>query len=115
MIHSMTGFGRSQGNVGGMDVTVEIKSVNHRYFECATRLPRAYGFLDEKIKNFLQGRIARGKVDVSVYIDLVDVPGTEVVVNKALAAAYVEAAAQLEEIFGLKNDLTVRSLSQYAD
>ena len=115
MIHSMTGFGRSQGNAGGMDVTVEIKSVNHRYFECATRLPRAYGFLDEKIKNFLQGRIARGKVDVSVYIDLVDVPGTEVVVNKALAAAYVEAAAQLEETFGLKNDLTVRSLSQYAD
>ncbi len=115
MIRSMTGFGRAQEHVGGMDVTVEIKAVNHRYFECATRLPRAYGFLDEKIKNFLQAKIARGKVDVSVYIDLTDVPGTEVVVNKTLAEAYLKAAAELEEAFRLKNDVTVRSLTQFPD
>lgn len=115
MIRSMTGFGRAQEHVAGMDVTVEIRSVNHRYFECATRLPRAYGFLDEKLKNFLQTKIVRGKVDVSVYIDLTDVPGTEVVVNKALAEAYLKAGAELESAFGLKNDMTVRSVAQYAD
>ncbi len=115
MIRSMTGFGRAQEHVGGMDVTIEIKAVNHRYFECATRLPRAYGFLDEKIKSFLQTKIARGKVDVSVYIDLTDVPGTEVVVNKTLAEAYLKAAAELENAFGLKNDMTVRSLAQFSD
>jgi len=115
MIRSMTGFGRAQEHVDGMDVTVEIKAVNHRYFECATRLPRAYGFLDEKIKNFLQTKIARGKVDVSVYIDLTDVPGTEVVVNKTLAEAYLKAAAELEQTFELKNDVTVRSLTQFPD
>ncbi len=115
MIRSMTGFGRAQEHVDGMDVTVEIKAVNHRYFECATRLPRAYGFLDEKIKNFLQTKIARGKVDVSVYIDLTDVPGTEVVVNKTLAEAYLKAAAELERAFELKNDVTVRSLTQFPD
>ncbi len=115
MIRSMTGFGRAQEHVDGMDVTVEIKAVNHRYFECATRLPRAYGFLDEKIKNFLQTKIARGKVDVSVYIDLTDVPGTEVVVNKTLAEAYLKAACELEHAFELKNDVTVRSLTQFPD
>ncbi len=115
MIRSMTGFGRAQEHVSGMDVTVEIRSVNHRYFECATRLPRAYGFLDEKLKSFLQTKVTRGKVDVSVYIDLTDVPGTEVVVNKALAEAYLKAGAELEKAFGLKNDLTVRSVAQYPD
>ena len=115
MIRSMTGFGRGQGSMNGMDITVEIKSVNHRYFECAVRLPRAYGFLDEKLKSFLQGKIARGKVDVSVYIDITDAPGTEVVVNHSLAEAYLKAAGELEETFSLKNDLTVRTLSQYPD
>ncbi|MBE6757466.1 MAG: YicC family protein [Ruminococcaceae bacterium] len=115
MIRSMTGFGRAQEHVAGMDVTVEIRSVNHRYFECATRLPRAYGFLDEKLKNFLQTKVTRGKVDVSVYIDLTDVPGTEVVVNKALAEAYLKAGVELENAFGLKNDMTVRSVAQYPD
>ncbi len=115
MIRSMTGFGRAMEHVAGMDVTVEIRSVNHRYFECATRLPRAYGFLDEKLKNFLQTKVTRGKVDVSVYIDLTDVPGTEVVVNKALAEAYLKAGAELESTFGLKNDMTVRTVAQYPD
>ncbi len=115
MIRSMTGFGRGQRSLHGMDITVEIKSVNHRYFECATRLPRAYGFLDEKLKAFLQGAITRGKVDVSVYIDITDAPGTEVVINHALAEAYLTAAKELEERFGLKNDLSVRTISQYPD
>lgn len=115
MIRSMTGFGRSQGNAAGMDITVEIRSVNHRYFECNTRLPRAYGFLDEKLKTFLQGRISRGKVDVSVYIDLTDAPGTEVVVNRSLAEAYLRAAAELAELGNVKNDISVRALTTFPD
>lgn len=115
MIHSMTGFGRGQGSAHGMDITVEIRSVNHRYFECNTRLPRAYGFLDEKLKSYLQTKIARGKADVSVYIDVTDAPGTEVVINASLAKAYLDAAAKLETEFSLRNDLTVRTLSQYPD
>ena len=115
MIRSMTGFGRAQASLGGMDITVEIRSVNHRFFECATRLPRAYGFLDEKLKSFLQSAVSRGKVDVSVYIDITDAPGAEVVVNRTLAEAYLKAGKELEETFGLKNDMTVRTLSAYPD
>lgn len=115
MIRSMTGFGRSQGSAAGMDITVEIRSVNHRYFECNTRLPRAYGFLDEKLKTFLQGRISRGKVDVSVYIDLTDAPGTEVVVNRSLAEAYLRAAEELAALGNVKNDISVRALTTFPD
>ena len=54
MIKSMTGYGRAAQTIAGMAVTVEIKSVNHRYFEFSSRTPRAYGFLDEKLKSFVQ-------------------------------------------------------------
>ena len=67
MIRSMTGFGRCQKTVAGMDITVELKSVNHRYYEYSSRLQRAYGFLDDKLKSYLQGSISRGKVDVPVW------------------------------------------------
>ena len=60
MIRSMTGFGRSQQIVDGMGITVEIKSVNHRYFDFSSRVPRTYGFLDEKLKTYLQSFISRG-------------------------------------------------------
>jgi len=111
----MTGYGRAQNTVGGMDITVEIKSVNHRYYEYASRLPRAYGFLDDRLKAHFQNSISRGKVDVMVWIDAVDVAGSEVVVNHALARAYIKVAAELENAYGLKNDLTVRTLGMYPD
>lgn len=68
MIKSMTGYGRAEETVDGRDIVVEIKSVNHRYFEFSSRTSRGYNFLDEKLKSYLQGKIARGKVDVFVTI-----------------------------------------------
>lgn len=78
-MRSMTGFGRCQQTVGGRDITVEIRAVNHRYYEYSSRLPRAYGFLDERLKPYIQRCIARGKVDVSVWIETVDAPGCAVI------------------------------------
>ena len=68
MIKSMTGYGRFQQTIDGREILVEIKSVNHRYFEFSARVPRAYGYLEEKLKSFIQGRVSRGKVDVGVTI-----------------------------------------------
>lgn len=115
MIRSMTGFGRHQASADGMDITVEIKSVNHRYYEYSSRLPRAYGFLDDKLKAYLQGRIARGKVDVYVSIDVVDAPGSEVVVNYALAEGYLKALQEMSDKYALRNDVSVMALSRYPD
>ena len=69
MIRSMTGYGRATSTFDGMNITLEIKSVNHRYFEFSSRVPRNYGFLDEKLKSFFQGKIARGKVECYLQID----------------------------------------------
>lgn len=93
MIRSMTGYGRAQEVLDGLDITVEIKSVNHRYFEFSARTPRAYGFLDEKIKSYLQSRVNRGKVDVYVAVESLDTVEAQVDINDTLAAGYVKALA----------------------
>ena len=68
MIKSMTGYGRATKSIGSMVVTVEIKSVNHRYFEFFSRCPRNYGFLDEKLKSFVQSKVSRVKFEFYVQI-----------------------------------------------
>ncbi len=115
MIRSMTGYGRAQQTVDGMDITFEIKSVNHRYFEYSSRLPRAYGFLDDKIKNHINRTVSRGKVDVYLYIETVDAPGSTVTINHTLANAYLEAYKELSETYGLRDDVSVSLLSRNPD
>ncbi len=115
MIRSMTGFGRGQDTIDGLSVVVEIKSVNHRYYEYSSRLPRAYNFLDEKLKNYLQQRISRGKVDVFVQIDTLETASSEVSVNFALAESYLQALRELTERYGVRDDVSVTNLSRYPD
>ncbi len=115
MIKSMTGYGRDEQQIDGMNIIVELKSVNHRYFEYGSRLPYAYGFLDDKLKKYLQSRISRGKVDVSVWIQTMDAPGSEVTVNYDLAENYVKAMREMAERLGLRDDISVTALSRYPD
>ena len=112
MVRSMTGFGRAQKTMGGMDITVEIKSVNHRYYEYSSRIPRVYGFQDDRMKAHLQKSISRGKVDVCVWIEMVETSGSEVMVNAPLAQAYVQALEKLCGDFNLRNDISVMSLAR---
>ena len=115
MIRSMTGFGRGQDTIDGLSIVVEIKSVNHRYYEYNSRLPRAYNFLDEKLKNYLQQRISRGKVDVFVQIDTLETASSEVSVNFALAESYLQALRELNERYGVRDDVSVTNLARYPD
>lgn len=98
-----------------MAVTVELKSVNHRYFEFSSRIPRMYGFLDEKLKTFLSGYISRGKVECFVQIDVLDGQEAQVLVNHPLAAGYVRALRELSEKYGLREDLSCGSLARFPD
>ena len=109
MVTSMTGFGRDKQTVAEYDITVEIKSVNHRYFEFSSRLPRAYQFMDEKLKSFCHDKISRGKVEVSVMVEDHSEDAVELEVNKQYADAYIKALHELAEEYGLKDDITVRS------
>ena len=120
MIRSMTGFGRHQATVGGLDIQVEIRSVNHRYCEISTRVPHAYGYLDSKLKAFMQGAIARGKVDVNVWIAATETDGCEVIVNRPLALAYYRALSEVRSLIeendeGYRNDISVVSVAKMPD
>ena len=90
MVTSMTGYGRSQQSIDGRDITVEIKSVNHRYFEFSARVPRAFGYLEEKLKGYLQGKISRGKVEAGVTVVDTGAAHTAVDINHELAASYID-------------------------
>lgn len=115
MIRSMTGFGRAQAIVDGLGVTVEIKSVNHRYFDFSSRVPRTFGFLDEKLKTYIQGSISRGKTECYVQIEELEQEDCIVAVNQSLAKGYINALNELCESYGLKNDVTVSTVARYHD
>lgn len=116
MIKSMTAFGRARNTLGGKDITVEIRSVNNRFFDCSVKLPRAFSFLEEKIKPHLQSSgITRGKVDVFIGIDVVDSPSAEIAIDEGYAGAYVAALRKLGETFGLTDDVSIMTVAQNRD
>lgn len=115
MIKSMTGFGRVQDTVDGMNVTVELRSVNHRYFEFTAKVPRTYGFLEEKLKTFTNSLVSRGKVECYVAVEQLEESETTVSVNASLAKGYVDALRQLSEMFDLSADVSAAALSRYPD
>lgn len=110
MVRSMTGFGKASASADGISVTVEIKSVNHRYFEFASRLPRAYMFLDEKLKSFCQQKISRGKVEASVIIEESGKDIPEIEINRGYTEAYISALKVLSKEYGIKNDIKLSSI-----
>ncbi len=115
MIKSMTGFGRAQETIDGMSITVEMKSVNHRYFDFSSRVPRTYGFLEEKLKSYISAAVSRGKLECYVQIEALEIEDCVVSVNHSLAAGYIEALKELSERYSLTDDITVSSVAKYHD
>ena len=121
MARSMTGYGRAQKLIGDRDITVEIRAVNHRYYEFSARLPRTCMYLEEKLKGFLNGKVARGKVEVSVTIVRTDGRDARVGVNRAVAEGYVNALRSLNTECGeygsdwLDDDIRLSSLLRLPD
>lgn len=115
MIKSMTGFGRAVAETDGYVITVEIKSVNHRYFEFSSRIPRQYGFLDDKLKSYINSRVSRGKVECYVSIEALNTEAAQVVVNNTLASAYVSALKELSKNYDLKEDFGASTVARFQD
>lgn len=115
MIKSMTGYGRCQKIINGRDISVEIKSVNHRFFEFSARVPRAYGYLEEKMKSFVQSLVSRGKIDVNVSVFNMEGTEAEVEINHSLAAGYVKALRGLKEELNLQDDLSLSAMARFSD
>lgn len=115
MIKSMTGFGRCSLALENMDILVEMRSVNHRYLEMSVRLPHAYSYLEDKLKKQVQQRASRGKVDISLSIQLHGTDGIEVDVNADLAESYITAMRGANEKLQLEDDVTLTTLLRFSD
>ena len=115
MVKSMTGYGRCEETVGGRRITVELKSVNHKYFEFSPRVTRGYEFLEDKLKTYVQSRVARGKIDLFLSIETLEDADVIVSVNHSLAAGYIAALREITERYKLPDTVTVNSLSRYSD
>lgn len=111
MVRSMTGYGRGTASDGNMTVTVELKSVNHRFFECSIKAPRQFSFFEDKLKSYLQSRIARGKVDVFVSFERGAVSTETVTVNEALAESVVNAMRSIAEKYNVSDDVSATAVA----
>lgn len=115
MIKSMTGFGRCRTVLHGREISVEIKSVNHRFFEFSCRTPKGYGFLDDKLKSLVNSRVSRGKIDMFVTVGTAEDTPAEVKINHSLVSGYINAMKEISETYGIENDMTVTAISRFPD
>ena len=111
----MTGYGRAKEERSGRTITVELRAVNHRYLDCTVKAPRQYGFLDDAVKKAAAARIARGKVEVFVGVEVEEGGDVAVTVNHALAERYLAALRELGDDYGLRDDVTVSVLAKLPD
>ncbi len=115
MIRSMTGFGRAEGVVLGRRITVELKSVNHRYLDLNIRMPKKLGFLEAEIRNLMKTYMQRGKVDVFITYEDQSLNNTAVKYNRKLAEEYFNFLKEMSEEFGIENDIRTSTLSRYPE
>ena len=116
MIKSMTGYGRARQILHKRDITVEVRSVNNRYLDCAVKMPRMYAFAEDAVKQTVQKYVSRGKVDVFVTVDASAADVAKVTVNRELAAQYAAALTELAEVCGpTAFKVTPEQLSRFPD
>jgi uncharacterized protein (TIGR00255 family) len=115
MLRSMTGYGRAQGVGAHWDVTVEIRSVNHRYFEFTSRIPKAYLFLEDKLKGLAQAAASRGKVEVLLSVYPVGEKDVQIAVDEAVARGYLTALRAAAPALGLEDNLKLEHLLRFND
>lgn len=115
MIKSMTGYGSAKGSAAGLEISVELKSVNNRYLDTSVRLPRSFLFAEDIIKSAVQSHISRGKVDVYVSVDSSGTDDMIVKVNEPLLKGYLEALKHIADEYSLPDDISALSVSRFPD
>ncbi|HIT08510.1 MAG TPA: YicC family protein [Candidatus Merdivicinus faecavium] len=115
MLKSMTGYGRAQGSGAGFDITVELKSVNHRYFECAVRLPKAFSFLEDSLKKQMQAAVSRGKTEIQLTMTAQGGQDTVVTVDEEALLRCLSALRAAGERAGLTDDLALSDVIRLPD
>lgn len=116
MIRSMTGFGHGEvSNDKNQKVTVEMKSVNHRYCDISLKLPKKLAMFEANIRNIMKEYASRGKIDI--YVSYEDLSETAVILhyNQAMAAEYMQVFKKMQEDFGIETKITAEALAKYPE
>ena len=112
MIKSMTGFGRGEASDNAKKFTVEIKAVNHRYFDVSIKIPKRFGFFEASVRSVLKEYMQRGKIDVYITSEDLSQDNVAVQYNQAIAAQYMNYFRQMAEAFDLEFDPRVSLLAR---
>ncbi len=115
MIKSMTGFGRCEITEGNRKVTVEMKSVNHRYLDVNIKMPKKLSFFESSIRNELKKYVQRGKIDIFITYEDFSENNVSIKYNKDIAAEYLKYLKEMSQEFGLDDDIRVSTLSRYPE
>ncbi len=115
MINSMTGYGRGTAARDGREITVELKSVNHRYLDLSMRLPRSINFLEDTFRSVLSEQLARGHVDIYVNYRNNRNDARTVVIDQTLLEQYVASAREANVNLALRDDLTLSNVLRLPD
>ena len=115
MVKSMTGFGRFELADETKKITVEMKSVNHRYLDMNLKMPKKLSFFEASVRNLLKEYIQRGKVDVFITYEDYTENNFSLTYNKEMAALYMKYLNEMSEDFGIENDVRISTLSRYPE
>ena len=115
MIRSMTGYGSVKGTVAGFAITIELRSVNNRYLDLGIKLPRGFLFAESEIKNYIQQKVSRGKLDFFLTLDSVESDQTRIRVNSRLAEAYRNAITEIGQNLELPTSATALDIARFSD
>ena len=111
----MTGYGRAQQTLHGREITVEVRSVNNRYLDCTVKLPRAYTFAEDPVRQHVKARIARGKTDVYVSVNAAEDENVSVTLNRPALEGYLAALRAIAAEYDVRDDVSVMSLARLPD
>jgi len=115
MVKSMTGYGRAVQTVNGREFTVEVRSVNNRYLDCNVKIPRTIGFAEEAVKQAVKNVVSRGKVDVYISMNSETAEDVQISLNKPVLEGYLNALRQMNEVYGVRDDISVMNLARLPD
>ena len=115
MVKSMTGYGRAVQTVNGREFTVEVRSVNNRYLDCTVKMPRTIGFAEEAVKQAVKNVVSRGKVDVYISVNSETAEDVQISLNKPVLEGYLNALRQMNEVYGVRDDISVMNLARLPD
>ena len=111
----MTGYGRAQQTLHGREITVEVRSVNNRYLDCTVKLPRAYTFAEDPVRQRVRARITRGKTDVYVSVNAAEDENVSVTLNRPALEGYLAALRAIAAEYDVRDDVSVMSLARLPD